>query len=82
MAPVLRFCHQNILVTYKKDLNGVQGTCDGAVIRVADKLDVAAHMCPHVKVLDGDVVPGVVTGVAAAYIEEAADRVCIGPRVL
>ena len=62
MAPVLRFCHQNILVTYKKNMNGVQGTCDGAVVRVADKLDLAAHARPHVKVLDGDVVPGVVTG--------------------
>ena len=40
----------------------MQGTCDGAVVRVADKLDVAAHARPHVKVLDGDVVPGVITG--------------------
>ena len=57
LAPVLRFCHQNILVTYKKDLNGVQRSFVGAEGRVADKLDVAAHMRPHVKVLDGDIVP-------------------------
>ena len=43
-----------------KDLNGVQCARDGAVVRVAHELDVAANSpAPHGKVLDRDVVPGV-----------------------
>ena len=49
-----------------KYLNGVQCTGDIAVVRVAHKLNVAAYMQSHIEVFDWDVVPGVVTGLAAA----------------
>ena len=40
----------------------MQGACDEAVVWVTNKLDVAAEMCSHVEVLDGDIVPfGILT---------------------
>ena len=38
----------------------MQGACDESMVRVTHELDVAAETCPHIEVLDGDVVPPIV----------------------